>query len=127
MPRKRRAGLSLMEVMIAVAVFVIAVLALISVRTFALRSQVKAQQHQQATTLALSLMAEAEARVKTEFDATLQTPANPLLPDEDLPDGYSYSALQSREGPNLQKITLTIRWEDRNGRQEYVLWTRFAR
>jgi hypothetical protein len=45
----------------------------------------------------------------------------------DLPQGYKYTAVQGRESTQLQKITLTIKWEDRNGPQEYVLWTKFAR
>lgn len=122
----RRSGLSLFEVMVAIAVFAIAVLALISVQAFALRSQVKAQQHQQATILAVSLMAEAEARVKTDFGAMLETPSTPLMETENLPEGYTYTAQQSFETADVQRITLKVRWTDGNGPQEYELWTKFA-
>lgn len=124
--RSRLWAMSLAEVIVAIGIFAVAVLALISVRAYALRSQVKAQQHQQATALALSLMAEAEVRVKTDFEASLETPASPLMRTEDLPEGYSYVATQTYPNPDLQTITLKVRWTDRNGPQEYELWTKFA-
>lgn len=124
--RPRRWGLSLAEVIVAIGIFAVAVLALISVRAYSLRAQVKAQQHQQATALAISLMAEAEARVKTDFEAALETATHPLMRDEDLPEGYSYEATQTYTNPDLQTVTLKVRWTDRNGRQEYELWTKFA-
>ena len=124
--RARHRGMSLAEVIIAIGVFAVAVLALISVRAFALRAQVKAQQHHQATALAISLLAEAEARVKTSFEAQLEPPDDPLMKTEELPDGYTYVATQTFINPDLQKIVLKVRWTDRNGNQEYELWTKFS-
>ncbi len=117
-------GLSLPEILVAFLIVTVATLALVSVRTFLLKGQQKAQGQQIATTLASSVMTEVEAAIGEDFDRNL---ADLLIDTTGWPDGYEYELFQTVEGPQLQRADVLIRWRDEQGTQEYRLWTKFAR
>ncbi|MCA9775815.1 MAG: hypothetical protein KC800_03830 [Candidatus Eremiobacteraeota bacterium] len=120
----RANGLSLPEILVAFLIVTVATLALVSVRTFLLKGQKKAQGQQIATTLATTVMTEVEAAVTEDFDRNL---ADLVIDTTDWPDGYDYELFQTVEGPRLQRVDVLISWRDEQGSREYRLWTKFAR
>ena len=111
--------------MIAFAILAIATLALVSVRTYLLQAQVKTQKLQQATLLASSVMMEIEAAVDLDFDRDLENDFT--IDTSDWPESYDYAVTQTREGSELQRVDMSIRWKDQQGPQDYKIWTKFTR
>lgn len=114
-----------MEVMLALAVLAVATLALVSVRTHTLQAQQKTQERQVAAALAATVMVEIEATVTEDFDRNLESDFS--LDTTDWPEGFSYALREKLENPDLKWVEVVLSWEDRNGPQEFKLWTKFAR
>ena len=118
-------GVNLVEVLLAISVLAVATLALLSVRTFSLQAQQKTQERQTATALALEVMTEAEAKIEANFEVDLG--AGYTHDTSAWPDGFTHTLTQQFDSPELQSIEVMLFWTDRNGPQEYRLWTKFAK
>lgn len=122
--------MTLAEIIIALAVTGLAVLAGVGVQLFAMNAQNKAGLWSEAGMVAKSLMARSQDALQRDFSTSVAAPRGSVPPDLD-PDGrFEYEVLESAEPPPLQdslkRLEVVVYWRDRQGDQRYILTTKVA-
>ncbi len=106
---RRNAGFTLMEILIALGIFVIAVSSIMSLFMVAASTHKRAIDNTRAATLAESLLSEMQADVKR--GKILGTEKGKRSPDY---PGITYDIVIQRVNPNDRyeaKVTIVIRWK----------------
>lgn len=118
---RRRGGFTLIEVMTALVIFSVAIIAFIQSTgtTTAIQSDLVASER--AAMLARNVMEE------TRLSGTLEEETQSGdFEDEDA--AYAWSTdVEESETKNLMKVTVTISWNDGRGKKDYSLSTLMAR
>ncbi|MEW6283500.1 MAG: hypothetical protein AB1758_33125 [Candidatus Eremiobacterota bacterium] len=121
---RRRAGckaLTFAEVLVALAILAMAVMALISVQLFALQAGTKGRLRHQAATEAASRLDALEGLLRSsreEFQVD-HSQARAAIPGR---PGWFAAQADRLESPNLKRITVSVYFPDRT-EHEYTLWT----
>ncbi|MEW6279800.1 MAG: prepilin-type N-terminal cleavage/methylation domain-containing protein [Candidatus Eremiobacterota bacterium] len=117
-------GYSLIEILVAVLLIAIALLALAGVQAVALRSQQGVGGRHTASVVAASVMGECEAALKQDFTADVTRSRAPYAGQP----GYEVSVSQRVESPLLRRVDVSVYWRDEHDdAHEYRLWTRAVR
>ena len=104
-------GFNLAEVMVAFMLIVIALFALISMQAHAIKSQTGSREAHLASVLAGSLLADAEARLETDFTSD---PSQASSPVPEHPE-YQAEVVVTTLTPELKKISVEVKWNSGPG------------
>ncbi len=118
-----RRAFTLTEVMFCILLAVLGVLAFLSVVSYSLRARNKTSQRHEASVMATSFLNQAELDNWKDFS---QSSARPRQPVPGHP-GFEYAVTDQTEMPDLKRVDVLIYWQDKQGLQEYRLWTKFVR
>jgi Tfp pilus assembly protein PilV len=101
-------GFNLAEVMVAFMLIVIALFALISMQVHSMKSQTDSRESHLASVLAGSLLAEAEAKLESDFDSNASVPLGPM------PNNPEFEAQVDvlQVDPELKQIKVEVRWKN---------------
>ncbi len=129
---RHRTGVTLPEILIAIAVLSITLLALAGLQASILKGRQKSLAEVHAAKLASSLMISLEAELSTDINKDISQARTPVPPEllSDNPYNFEYEVLQSFDGPpadGLKDVTVTIYWKDKNGPQKRTVWSKFVR
>jgi prepilin-type N-terminal cleavage/methylation domain-containing protein len=127
--KQSRSGMTMIEVMTAVGIIAIALLALLSILIFAFKAQVKSEKAHAASLIAKTLLNESANLLDQDFDRTTLTPPLPgpgLVPYPSMED-YSVQIVLTPETANLKRVEVQVNWEDSNGDQTETTCTKFLR
>jgi len=119
MPSRRcqRAGFSLVEMVVAVFIFSVAVVAMIEVFTVCLRSTATSVNYSRAVFLAQGLMEEALA----EEDLTADEESGES--EGDLPDGTWTREITATDTAGLYELHVTVEWREHEQERAFELTT----
>lgn len=115
----RRPGFSLMEVMAAIFVLSVAVLALIGVLILNLRATAKPMERQAASLLASSALDRAEAQLREDW--TYSPDFGPMEAPQD--KRFTITLSSSVTNQYLKSLRVVVTWSDDNGDQRLQLDT----
>ncbi|MGE0492342.1 MAG: prepilin-type N-terminal cleavage/methylation domain-containing protein [Vulcanimicrobiota bacterium] len=121
-PHRVKRGFTLSEVMVAIMLISIALLALVSMQAHTLRSEGMTQQRHQASVIAGSYLAQAEASLESDFDRDVSKPRQTA----DDPD-FEVEVNQQPLEPDLQAVTVRVLWREKQGWMDYVVRSKVAR
>lgn len=108
--------------MVAIMLVSIALLALVSMQAHTLRSEGMTQQRQQASVIAGSYLARAEASLESDFDSDVSKPRQTA----DDP-AFEVEVSQQTLEPDLQAVTVRVLWREKQGWMDYVVRSKVAR
>lgn len=108
--------------MVAIMLISIALLALVSMQAHTLRSEGMTQQRHQASVIAGSYLAQAEASLESDFDRDVSKPRQTA----DDPD-FEVEVNQQPLEPDLQAVTVRVLWREKQGWMDYVVRSKVAR
>ena len=129
LPNRAPVGMTMMEVMVAVGILGVSILALISVLIFSFKAQVKSEKTHCASLIAKTLLNQSGHLLEEDFDRVSLSPPLPgpgkkVLPSQ--PD-YQVEVTLVSESPNLRRVEVSVSWEDYNGHQEQTTASKFLR
>lgn len=101
-------GFNLAEVMVAFMLIVIALFALISMQAHSMKSQTGSREAHLASILASSLLAEAEAKLESDFS---DDPSRLSSPVAEHPE-YEAEVVVTVLNSELKKIEVEVKWSD---------------
>ena len=117
-PRRcQRAGFSLVEMVVAVFIFSVGVVAMIEVFTLCLRSTATSVNYSRAVFLAQGLIEEALA--EEELTAGEDSGES----DEDLPEGTWTREITETDTDGLYELRVTVAWQDHEQERTFELTT----
>jgi type II secretion system protein I len=116
----RRQGFSLIELVAAMAIFSVGVMACVELYSTSMRTTVESQDYAQAVLLAQAVMEETLA----EGYLTATTDSGDFGDDHPRHSWELEVADTDREG--LMKVQVTVKWNARNGEKQYELTTLHA-
>ncbi|MEW6284497.1 MAG: hypothetical protein AB1758_38135, partial [Candidatus Eremiobacterota bacterium] len=97
----------------------------VSVLSYSIRARGKSTQRHQASLIATSLMNDAELASWKDFSLPL---ARARAPVAGHPEFEALVAEQMEDPPDntLKRVEVHVFWTDKQGKQEYILWTKFT-
>ena len=123
-------GASLFEVLTAVTLVAIAILAGIGLQTFAFKAQKKASLRSKASIVARGLMARCQADLAADFGATVTAPRQAVPVELDSERQFEYEVQESKAAPpleeELKQVEVVLYWKDQQGDQSFHLTTKVA-
>lgn len=119
----------MIEVMVAVGILAVSLLALISILIFSFKAQVKSEKAHTASLIAKTLLNQAGHLLEENFDLLTLSPPLPgpglvLYPDN---TEYQVAVVLVNETSNLKRVEVETVWEDQNGTQRVITMTKFLR
>lgn len=128
--KMKRAGVTLAEVLIAMAALSVTLLAVVGLQTSILKGRQKSQVNVHAAKLASQILVRTEAQLASDIDLDVTQARIPVPPEILNPNPYNfeYEVTQSFDGPpsdGLKDVSVTVFWEDKNGPQRRTLWSKF--
>ena len=131
MKMKYRRGVTLSEILIAIAAVSITFLALAALQGSILKGRQKSIAEVHAAKLANSIMVRLESQLAADITVDVTHPRAPV-PPELLPENryaFEYEVSESFDGPpsdGLKDVSVTIYWSDKNGQQSRTVWSKFV-
>ena len=122
-PRPASRGPSLGELILSLLLTTLAVLGLVGVVSYSLRAQVKSSQAHVASVIAATRIEDARVTVLKDFALSLDLPRQ-AAPEQ---TGFEVAVRETREGDDLKRVDVSVYWTDREGPQQYDLWTKLVR
>jgi Tfp pilus assembly protein PilV len=127
----RRSGVTLSEILIAIATISITLLALAALQGSILKGRQKSLTEVHAAKLASAIMIRLENQLSADIDQNVAQPRTPVPPEllADNRYGFEYEVQQSFDGPpedRLKDVSVTIFWKDKNGPQSRTVWSKFV-
>lgn len=116
---RRRGGFTILEVMIAVMLVVVPLLALVSVQIYMTGAGAQDEMRATASALAYSELNRIETTLKAQFSTNVARPAGPVAGNPD----YTMTITENLVNPDLKEVRVTVTWSDEVGPHEYELWT----
>ena len=131
MKMRHRRGVTLSEILIAIAAVSITFLALAALQGAILKGRQKSIAEVHAAKLASSIMVRLESQLSADINIDVAQPRVPVPPELLLENRYAfeYEVSQSFDGPptdGLKDVSVTIYWSDKNGRQSRTVWSKFV-
>ncbi len=114
-----RRGFSLAEVMAAIFLLAIAILALVGVLIMNLRATAKPVERHTATLIASSALDKAEAQLRSDW--SVAPDFGPAADPED--DRFTVTLSSADTNSQLKSLQVVVTWSDSNGDQRLVLNT----
>lgn len=120
-----RRGVTFPEVIVCILLLSIAVLGLISVQIFALKSTVKNEDRHVASVLAFSIMSDLERALREDFeDDTLGVdPPLPVPGHDEYTHRIEVSPPLAPPNEGLRRVQVQIFWSDDGGDHQYEVWS----
>lgn len=106
----------------ALGLISVALLGLMSMQAFALKTQRKSTRRHTASVIASSLMAETEKSVRDDFETDTARSRGPANEPE-----YEVEIVETVGPDDLKRVEVRVFWSDDQGDQSYRLWTKFIR
>ncbi|MEW6278420.1 MAG: hypothetical protein AB1758_07365 [Candidatus Eremiobacterota bacterium] len=120
-----RRAFTMAELMVCILIASVAILGLVSVLSYSIRARGKSSQRHTASLIATSLANDAELACWKDFSQPL---ARPRAPVPGYPEFEALVSEQMEDPPDntLKRLEVRVFWTDKQGKQEYVLWTKFT-
>ena len=131
MKMRHRRGVTLSEILVAIAAVSITFLALAALQGSILKGRQKSLAEVHAAKLASSIMVRLESQLAADININVALPREPV-PPELLPENrydFEYEVSESFDGPptdGLKDVSVTIYWRDKNGPQSRTVWSKFV-
>ena len=128
---RHRRGVTLSEILVAIAAVSITFLALAALQGSILKGRQKSLAEVHAAKLASSIMVRLESQLAADININVALPREPV-PPELLPENrydFEYEVSESFDGPptdGLKDVSVTIYWRDKNGPQSRTVWSKFV-
>lgn len=113
----------MIEVMTATGILAVALLALISVLSFSLRSQAKGGKRHAASLIGTTVLNEAGHTLEEDFAASVARAKGVYGPNPD----FQVAVSQQLEKPDLKQVAVSVYWTDQQGPQTETLVTKYVR
>lgn len=112
-------GFTIAETMVALVVLSIAVLGLVAVQAYSLRSSQGNKTRHEASEIASAVMASVESRLRKNPDDTTiaQTERVPVR------EGFEYTVTTRTAETRLLHVSVCVYYKDRTGEHSYDVWT----
>jgi Tfp pilus assembly protein PilV len=122
-------GINLLELVLAIALCGMALLAVVGVQWRHHKAMQKDEIRIEARAAAASLLQEVEASLKSSFDGIHKVALSPVPAELDPDDRFTYLIDESYEDAesNLKKVEVQIHWDSPQGPRTEVLWCVFLR
>ena len=127
--RLREKGFSLAELVLALGIISVSVLAALGVAIYSSRGNGKAESHFRASQKAESVMADVESVLAADLDADVTASRQPMgtLYNPEGAPAFEYEVSQSFVGApadRLKEVVVTVFWEDQQGDRSFRCTTR---
>lgn len=110
---------TLAEVMVAMAIVVIPMMALLSAHIYSLRATVKDEYRVTATNIAYSELSRIEEVLRQDFTVDVSRARSPVTGFA----GYEMEVTEALTRSDLKTPRVTVYWSDKQGPHQYELWT----
>ena len=107
-------GLTLAEILLCVFILAVAILGLVSVEVFALKSRNVTSERLRAANAAAGVMAGVESQINIDYTTTFTRPRGPLQ------EGLEYAVDDQPRSASLRQLTITVYFRDLEGGSESV-------
>jgi len=126
---KRQRGINLLELILAIALCGMALLAVVGIQWRHHKAMQKDEVRIEARAVASSLLNEVETKLRTDFDGVHSVGLSPVEPELNKNGKFSYLIEETYDDPenNLKRIEIQIHWESAQGPRKEVLWCVFLR
>jgi Tfp pilus assembly protein PilV len=123
--------LTLSEILLALALLSITLLALAALQASILKGRQKSTVNVYAAKVAAALMVTIETQLASDIEADVSQVRSEVPPEIllDTPYQFEYEVTQSFDGPpeqGLKDVSVTVYWKDKNGEQKRTLWSKFV-
>lgn len=120
--RFRQSGVTLAEILLALALLSVTLLALVALQTSILKGRQKSSVNIYAAKVASGIMASLEERLAADIETVVAQPRGKVPPELLLgaPYEFEYQVTESFDGPpeqGLKDVAVTLFWKDKNGEQ----------
>jgi hypothetical protein len=113
----------MIEVMTAAGILAVALLALISILSFSLRSQAKGGKRHAASLIGTTVLNQAGHDLEVDFSQSVARPRQVYAPNPD----FQVAVAQQAEKPDLKQVVVSVYWTDQQGPQIETLATKYVR